>query len=316
MNIPNSPEEDPNPEDQGALFEAYEEAVNQGDVAGTEAAALKVWEHIGEAQQDAEPSPWLKAIREAHDCEVVFDWQGAIEAYKRAIIGSADQPMLQSKAHSQLAALYGLLDQTAEASQAARAATEAARQSDMSMLISFALQAEAELLLAAKNFPVAEQKIEEAFSVLEAGAMHDLERAYALTLRGRYLGLVGEPESADAALDAAWKLLEPWSEMFYFAGWQSGLARWWTTTARLRASRGDQAGAVAAWKEAIERRRVVSHLPQLEGPYKHNALAVALWEFGQFQKTIAEPLASESLEESRSIRQTIGLPPLVERGTG
>jgi hypothetical protein len=312
MKATNPPEDEQETEDENALFQAYEDAVNQGDVAAVEAATLQVWQHLAEVKDD-EPSPWRQAMGEAHRCETAFEWPGAIEAYKNAISTSPDQPMLQSKAHSQLAALYGLLDQNVLASEAARAATEAARREGISSLISFALQGEAKLLLQAKNFPAAWEKMEEAWQVIGAGPMHDLERAYCLTLRGHYFVAVGEPDSADAPLNAAWKLLEPWAEMFYAGGWQGGLANWWTATARLRALRGDKDGAVVAWQEAIERRRVVSFLPQLEGPYKHNTLAVALWDFGKYQQEIGDPLASESLEESRSIRQAIGLPPLVER---
>ncbi len=312
MNIPNLPQEDLDPEDESALFQAYEDAVNQGDVAAVDAAILQVWQHLAEAQDD-EPSPWLQAMEEAHRCEAAFNWRGAEEAYKSAVLSSPDQPMLGSKAHSQLGALYGLLDQDDLVLEAAQAATELAQREGISFLISFALQAEARLLLHAKNFSAAWEKMEEAWQNIEAGPMHDLPRAYWLILRGHYFVAVGEPHIADAPLDAAWKLLEPWGELFFAGGWQGALANWWTATARVRAARGDNKGAALAWREALERRRVVSHLPQLEGPYKHNALAVALWDFSRFQEEIGDPLASESLAESRSIRQNIGLPPLAER---
>ena len=94
-----------------------------------------------------------------------------------------------------------------------------------------------------------------------------------------------------------------------FAGVQSALAGMWEVTARLRSAQGDRAGSVEAWRERVEFARLVSTLPQLEGPYKFAALARMLDLYG------ASLLAAEDVnvpenafEESRTIRRAIRQP--------
>jgi len=74
----------------------------------------------------------------------------------------------------------------------------------------------------------------------------------------------------------------------------------------------DGAGAVPAMREAVARRYIVSQLPQLEGPYRHNSLAVALRDLGRHQRAADDALADHAFRESASIRKSIGLPALEE----
>lgn len=312
METPNTPEEEDKDLDEAAvLFEAYADAVNKEDVEEQEAATLKILQHMAEMKDD-ESSPWLQAMGEAHQCEAAFDWAGAEEAYKRAIQATADQPGLQSSAYGQLSALYNLLDLDALALEAAETATRVARQDIIPSIFSFRLQAEAHLHLKAQDFGRTWTTINETFAMLEDGPMSNLARGHTLVLRADCFIQEGHLSKAEADLTVAWKLLEPHSQTFFAAGWQSGLAMWWAATARLRAQHNDLSAAVSAWREVVARRRIIAQLPQLEGPYKHNSLAVALRNLGRALRQVGDNLAAQSFKESRSIRRAIGLPALEE----
>jgi hypothetical protein len=312
MTAANTPEgEDKNADESGTLFEAYADAVNQGDVEEQESATLKIWQHLAERKDD-EPSPWLQAMGDAHQCEAAFDWVGAEEAYKRAIQATADQPTIQSGAYSQLSALYNLVNLDSLALEAAQSATQVARRDTIPSLLSLRLQAEAKFYLKAKDFQRTRTTLNEALAVIDEGPIHNLERAYALILHADCSTEEGDLTKAEADLASAWKLLEPHSQTFFAAGWQSGLAAWWATVARLRTQQNDGSAAVTAWREAVARRRIIAQLPQLEGPYKHNSLSVALLDLGRSLRQAGDRLAAESFQESCSIRRFIGLPPLQE----
>ncbi len=310
MKTPDTPENEDESEGEN-LFQDFAAGVNDEDIEAQEEAMLKVWQHIAEKQND-EPSPWLKAMGEAHQCEAAFDWTGAEEAYKRAIDATKDQPMLHGKAQAQLASLYNLMELDVLALEATQAATRAVKEGNISSLTSFQLQSEARFYLKAKDFARAWTFINEAFRFVEDGPLHHLERTYALILRAECYIQQGDLQKAEPDLEGAWKLLEPHAETFFAAGWQGGLAQWWATKAQLHAQRQQWLEAVTCKRESVERRRIISQLPQLEGPYKHNGLAKALNDLGKALHQIEDDSASQCFAESRSIRHSIGLPPFDE----
>lgn len=295
----------------GALFQGYADAVKNEDVKGQEAASLEILQYFAETQ-DEEPCPWLEAMGQAHDCEAKFDWKGAEAAYQCAIQSASESHGQQSIAYERLSAFYQLLDSEAAALEAAQAATNAARREKISLLLWQRLQAEAGIYLGAKDFTRAWTALNEAFALIEEGPMHNLVRARALVLRADCYTQEDILSEAEADLASSWKLLQPHAETMFAAGWQSGLANWWATTARLRTRQNDFLAAVAAWHEAAARRRIISQLPQLEGPYHHNSLAVALRDLGRSLRQVEDESAAGAFEESRSIRRAIGLPPLEE----
>ncbi|BCM92676.1 hypothetical protein IAD21_04558 [Abditibacteriota bacterium] len=311
MKTSDTPENGDSFEDEdAALFKNFADAVNDEDIEAQEEAMLQVWQHIAE-KQDEEPSSWLKAMQEAHQCEAAFDWMGAEESYKRAIDAEKDKPMLVARAQGQLASLYGLVGLEALALQAMQAATQATREADMAFMTSLQLQGEARFYLKAKESTRAWVFINEAFDLLEDGPMHHLERAYALVLRAECYSQQEETKKAEADLEYAWKLLEPHAGTFFAAGWQNGLSQWWAAKAQLhlRAQPPEWSESVACWREVVERRRIISGLPQLEGPYKYNGLAKSLNELGKALHQIGDDSAAECFAESRSIRHSIGLAP-------
>jgi len=310
MTMPNTPEgEDKDMSLAKASFEEFANAIKTGNVAEAEAATQKIWQHVAETL-DAEPSPWLEAMQDAHRCAAAFDWPAAEEAYTRAVRAGADQPGLECGAYRELSQFHRLFDREALALQTAHLATEAARRENIPSMLAMTLQVEAALHLHANDYTAAWKLIAEAFAALEEGPMHNLERALALLVRGAYLIEHERFPEAEADLTSARGLMEPWSEAHYAGGWQGAFASWWSATARLRSKRGDKPGAAAAWREVVARRRINAELPQLEGPYKHNSLAIALRDLGRALQDLDAPLAEEAFAESRSLRRGIGLPPL------
>ncbi len=292
----------------GSLVKDFADAVEEQDVEAEEAASLAVWQHISE--MDHEPSPWLLAMNEATLCEAAFDWDGAEEAYKRAC--AVDNPRSQAKAYESLAAFYQLLGRDENILETLQRSTQLALIDPMAGMDVFAFLAESGIYLQLNDLPRAGQAIEEAFARLEDGPMHDLTRAYALIRRAGYEIRVEAWEAVQKDLEAAWSLLQPHADFFFAGGWQKALAFWWTITARLRAAQSDDWEAMKAWKEVVDRHRIIAQLPQLEGPYKHNNLAVALRDFGLSLRAVDSELAKDAFKESRMIRQSIGLPPLDE----
>jgi hypothetical protein len=90
---------------------------------------------------------------------------------------------------------------------------------------------------------------------------------------------------------------------------QSALAEWWEVIASLRTLDSDFTGAADALRKAVEFRRHISQLPQLEGPYKFASLANTLHKLGQALPA-AQDIggAEEAFRETREIRRRIGQP--------
>ena len=109
--------------------------------------------------------------------------------------------------------------------------------------------------------------------------MYDGQRARALLMRARCRMEQRQVSQAEQDLEVARRILRPQAKAAMFAGVQGSLAVWWEITARIRTQSKDFAAAAQAMGKAVEFRRTVSQLPQLEGPHKHHALAKALQEY-------------------------------------
>ena len=296
-------------EDPGNLFNEYFDAEKRRDIKAQEAAMEKIWQYVARTRSD-ESSPWLAAMERAHDCEGAFDWAGAESAYRHAIHVAADKPGLQSSAHNHLRMLFLLLDKPGAALDATRAATETARLTKMPQVLSAALVTEAYLHLERNDLPQARALLREALDLTEKQSMANVVRANALTLRAECFFCEGKQPEMDDDLAAAWQLLEPHQEATFAGGWQFGIAIWWSLTARSRHRQGRLEAAANAWREVVARRRIVAGLPQIEGPYKHNGLAVALRSLGKCLEELADASAEECFAESDAIRRAIGVPVL------
>lgn len=289
-------------------FREYADADNRKDIQGMANATAKLWEHLAEVRQNG-PSPWLEAMERAHEFEAVFDWEAAEAAYRFAIHVSAENPGLQSGSYGYLSGFHFLLGNDKAALEAAETATQIARTTDISSLLSSMLQAQARVHLRLDNIEAARAALNEALEVMGRGGLCSVSRAKALILRTECQLREGDLSKAEEDLEAAWKLAQPFLEAHFAAGWQSSLASWWEATARVRARQNKTGDVAAAWKESIARRRIVTEAPQLEGPYKHNWLAQTLFDAANALRRIGDESAEGFFKESDSIRRAIGLPP-------
>jgi tetratricopeptide (TPR) repeat protein len=214
-----------------------------------------------------------------------------------------------SGAQRDLANLFTLLSRDGEALTHARAGTEAARRAGISTLLAMMLRNEAALALRCGEVGTAQHAADEALQIAEPGRIHDATRGQSLVIRARCLLARGDLEHAQMDLEAASPLLDGHSPSGIAAGAIAAQASWWETNAELleRHERLDE--ALNAWSEAITRRRHVSQLPQVEGPYTLAALTRTLENQAQTLRRAGDSSgANEALAEARALRNQIGLP--------
>jgi hypothetical protein len=189
---------------------------------------------------------------------------------------------------------------------------EAARKTDMAPLLLIALGGLFQCHLMKGDMTSAAATAEEAVQSTPADKMYDGQRARALLMRARCRLEQRQVSQAEQDLEVAWRILAPQATAAMFAGVQGSLAVWWEITAQIRSRANDFAGAAQAMGKAVEFRRTVSQLPQLEGPRKHHALAKALQEYSVALLAAGEvEAATEAFAESRKIQQKTGneIPP-------
>jgi tetratricopeptide (TPR) repeat protein len=302
----NQDENEPELDDEmSELLADFEAASDANDPKAQEEAALRAFEKIME--RDHEPSPWLIAMTAAHEREAVADWEGAEKAYKVALETEPHKPSSQAMVWEKLSSLYSMTGRDDMAFEATQTATRLERSAAHPMLLHLRLAHEAAFYLKWGDWQKALELIEEGLAWADEEIKNSIYHAQLLPTRARCLVLKGDLDAAQADLDTVWKLVEPHDEGYIFAGWQGALANYWNVTAQLRASRGDLPGVVEAHREVVYRRRIIAELPQLEGPYKHNALGRALYDLAQALHNVGDPEADELFEESRSLRRSIGL---------
>ena len=193
---------------------------------------------------------------------------------------------------------------------AARAATAAARRANFWALLHLTLQNETACALDRGDLASALAAASEDVQQIEPGALYDSMRSRALVARARCLVAGGDLAAAEQDLATSWELLNSRPHSPFAAGVHSAIARWWETTARLRACKSDASGASAAWKQAVEIRREVAALPHVETPSALHALATALKEFGEALSQAGDPeAAGAAIAESEMVRGKLGLPP-------
>ena len=79
--------------------------------------------------------------------------------------------------------------------------------------------------------------VRETLERMQEGAVYDLQRGSALSLRAACWTALKDWSAAERDLDASWNLLQPHAAMTIAAGVHGMLARWWAITARLRTAR-------------------------------------------------------------------------------
>jgi len=297
----------------GALLralEAFQQGVSANNAEQVEAAALNLLAAAGE-HAEKNPPPALKLKLEARECEVHGNWTGAEACHRKvlALQEAAGNGSLICKAHYDLSRLFLLIGDLERADACARAATGAARQTDLFPLLVMALDNQAICALRRSDHAGALEAASEAVTAVEPGRNHDWVRAGALVTRARCRLASGDFAGGESDLAACKPILVDQEVSPILAGLHSRAAGWWEVTAGSRTHNGDLWGACEAWTEAVKCRRHVASLPQVSGPYTLAALARALGCLGEAFEAAGKPEDSKATRaEALRIWCELGLP--------
>ena len=289
------------------LLEAFQQAQERDDVEEEEAIGIQCLCLVSQEAEE-KPSESLRLIMEAHEHENSAQWDQAEATYKRALaLAEAEgNSAMVYKRHDDLSSLYTMRNMPVRALEEALLALQAARQAPL--VLAMALDGAARCYLAVKDLASAIHAVDELLQMIPAEKMYDTRRVRALVLRAQCSVAQGEVESAQKDLDTAWPILAPQAHVRFFAGIQSCLAAWWETTAQINTSEKNTARAAQAMGKAVEFRRTVSQLPQLEGPSKYYSLVRSLQRYSIILLAANEIKAAiEAFEESRAIQHQFGL---------
>ena len=267
--------------------------------------------HFAVAESERNPTLEFESAKEACECEARGDWIGAEAAYrKRQALQEATVNFgLIWKAHRDLSQLFLLIGDLDQADQVGKMATEAARRTDLFPLKVMALEDHARHALRRGDHAGALKAASEAVDHVEAGSVYDQMRAGALALRARCRIAAGDVEGAEQDLAASKPILLDRETSPIFAGAHGKASVWWEAAAAICTQRGDRAGAAEAWANAVDRRRHISSLQQVAGPYTLAALSRALRHWSE-ALTAAGQLAEarKVLAESQNLWGELGLP--------
>ena len=291
------------------LLKAFRSAQKRGDFEQAESIGVQC---LAFASEEAErnPSESLSLVQEAHEHEEAARWEQAEAAHQRALaLAQAEgNEVMICKAHDNLRSLYAICGTVDKALQAARAAVEAARKTDVTPLLLMALGGLFQCHLMKGDMTSAAAIAEEAVQITPAENMYDGQRARALLMRARCRLEQQQVSQAEQDLEVAWRVLAPQANATMFAGIQGSLAVWWEITARIKTQSKDFAAAAQAMGKAVEFRRTVSQLPQITGLHKHHALAKLLQEYSVALRAEGKvEAATAAFNESQNIQQKTGI---------
>ncbi|HVK03526.1 MAG TPA: hypothetical protein VM490_08630 [Armatimonadaceae bacterium] len=259
------------------LLEEMEKAAASGDAEAQDALGMAAMAHAMAAMEHYEPTEADRLSEQASECLRGGDSAGAEVALRR-LIEIADQPMQEFRALSRLASLYGDAGRGEEALQAAIAAENAARRSEMSVLMMSALQQHADHRARGGDREGARALLAEALTVIDGEPLLERSRGVVLLQMARLRFDSGDSAGAERLLEEAWPTLAQYQTSMMMAQFVSALATWWALTARIRAARGEYADAVVASREAVAYRRRVAAMPQFEGDSRPRAALAAAVE--------------------------------------
>jgi hypothetical protein len=171
------------------------------------------------------------------------------------------------------------------------------------------LETEARCLVRMGHLIEANAIITEALSVLNDEPTYNHLRAWALILRAKCAVVAGRMPDADRDLDVAYGILQPLAAMESAGGIHSGLAQWWSVSARLCTAREDYEGSVAAWNNAVKFAKHVAELPQIERVYALAAVAFMLKGLAGALSSVGRGAGGRRVErERRLLLDDLGVP--------
>ena len=292
-------------------FQEAQQAEEDGDMEQAAELSVQTFAQLMEEAAKKPPSRALRELKAADKCEARADWEGAEEAFKYAVtleIEERGYAMLNPK---YLARFYSFRDRKSEALATIHAATETARQHYKGRIIlAMSLQDEIFYLMAAGEYEKARPLIDEGLHILESVPHDKIFRHNFRLYEAEYCLHNDDLAAAEAILNQMWSQIEAWQQAMFLAGFQSTLASWWKVRALCCQKRGQVSEEIEALRRVVHFRRVIAQAPQLEGPYKFNALAGALHKLGTALQQNGDALAAQVLAESASLRRGIGLEPL------
>ncbi len=290
------------------LLEAYRAANERGDITAIETIAVQLLS-IAASEQARNPSEDVRLRQEASEHANAARWEQAEAAYRQALALAEIEGHHANifMAYRDLSSLHQIRGMPDRALQEARQAVESARKSNVEILLSTALGELSRCHLVKSDIASAVATAEEAVQSVPAGKMNNVQRARALLMRARCRVAQQHIPEAQRDLDDAWQLLAPLAESTMFSGVQGSLASWWEVTARIKTESKDLSRAAEALGKAVEFRRIVSQLPQLDGPQKFFWLANTLQEYSTALMVSGnQDAAFRAFDESRTIYLKIG----------
>lgn len=303
----------PSNEDEfGGILKQAHDANENDDLEASAEAIGRVWQHLAEMPDEA--SPYLEAMKRAHECEERFDWKSAENFYGEALAASADSFALGARCLGSLCAMLALAGDEARAFEAAQQSVVMARRVESPLFravaLAEALGRESAWHHKRGDNEAARAMLDEQLEIIAANSqvLHALWPRALVQRAG--LNIQREDfETARSDLDEAWPMLEARREWTFLTTYQVGLADWWTTEAMICAGQNDRDGEIEARREAVQYRFVVAQAPQLEGPFKFNALAKAWFDLAMALRPVDFAASQEALDESDTLRRNIGLAP-------
>ncbi len=291
------------PDDAAEFARLLEEFRGEGDMEGRDEQVMSLFMAAAQWGENKEPTPWDAALEAYHAAENRQDWTAAADACHQ-LISVSENPAFAYRGWKLLAGTLFEQERHVDAFAAARNATAAARESEISPLIIPALQDEVNYAVRVEEFEHADRCIQEGLALSEGEeSLIDWMRAVFLILRAESFLRTGDDDAAFADLRIAEPLLEKYASSMMLAGPVSALGSWWRTSAWLRLHQGDVEGAKNASQEALWFARRVSEMPQLGEGDRRSILIRNLDKFAEIQEQAGDVAAAEAArKESADLR--------------
>jgi len=291
-----------------SIFKTFQAAIAGRHVDDAEVAVQEIME-LAMKECEENPSPELLVEIAAHNCELHRDWIGA-EAKHRELLATAGDGVGKRRRHNALCHFLRLMGRFDEARAHSQLAVQFARESDViPHLLAMDLRQLGDCFYDCGDIPAAKSAIDEALSLIAEDAMCILTFTDLLIMRARVEIHVGKIQAVQSDLEQAWTILEPMEPMHFAAGVQRDLSQWWSVTATLHGHQDDKEGAIAAWREAVNRARLVDAAPQCAGPHNQFDLATALHGLGTALSTADVNAEADAIfVESAAILHDLQLP--------
>jgi tetratricopeptide (TPR) repeat protein len=257
-------------------------------------------------------SPQSDYLQEAADCQERADWDGARDAFERAI-AVANRPAMEYYARAKLVAHYTLVGDVTEALEEARRSRDAANREEIRLVRWMGLYDHANAARDAGALDEARASSDACLAIVK-DIMSEGQPLPHHMMRTRVLRAHVAMDGGD--FDAARRELSavpapvPDTSRRDLAGISAAEARWWAASALLRRHAGDTDGAVEACRQAVALRRAIVESTWSDEPVTRRIFALTLERLSETLSAAGR--LSEAVEcgaEGRAILSALQLPP-------